>query len=64
MTDIKPNLTLRKMQLQVRVSELALNLQRMDLRKMEIDHEKIKIDLNIEATNKAINDLQNELKGT
>lgn len=61
MSDIKPNTSLRRLQLQVRVSELNLNLQRMDLRKAEIDDEKVKIELNIEATQKAIQDLKSEL---
>lgn len=61
MSDIKPNLPLRRMQVQVKISELQLNLQRMDLRKMELDDERVKIDLNVEATNKSIQDLQKQL---
>jgi hypothetical protein len=61
MGDIKPNLTLRKMQIQVKISELNLNLQRMDLRKMELDDEKNKIDVNMDATNKALAELQIQL---
>lgn len=61
MADIKPNTALRKMQLQVRVSELNLNLQRMDLRKAELDDEKAKIELNVEATQKALADLKIEI---
>lgn len=61
MADIKSNTTLRKMQLQVRVSELNLNLQRMDLRKAELDDEKAKIETNVEATRKALQDLQIEI---
>jgi len=61
MADIKANPALRKMQYQVRISELQLNLQRMDLRKLELEDEKVKIEVNIEATNKSIQDLQKEL---
>jgi len=61
MSDIKPNLALRKMQMQVRVSEMQLSLQKMSLRKMELDDEKVKIDANIEATEKALLDLQSQL---
>jgi len=61
MADIKQNTMLRKMQLQVRVSELNLNLQRMDLRKAELDDEKAKIEVNVEATKKALQDLQIEI---
>jgi hypothetical protein len=59
--DIQPNLELRKMQLTVRISELKLNLQRMDLRKMELKDEEQKINVNIDATNKALIDLNKEL---
>jgi hypothetical protein len=61
MADIKPNLELRKRQIQVRILELQLNLQRMDVRKMELDDEKSKIDTNIEATKIALKDLEKEL---
>ena len=61
MSDIKPNLVLRQKQIQVKISELKLNLERMDLRKMELDDEKSKIDLNIDATNKALDELQIQL---
>lgn len=61
MSDIKPNLSLRQKQIQVKISELNLNLERMDLRKMELDDERVKIDVNIEATVKALQDLQSQL---
>ena len=60
MSDIQPNLELRKKQIQVRIFELQLNLERMDLRKMELEDERSKIELNIDATNKAIKELQAE----
>lgn len=63
MADITGNPIVRKMQLQVRVSELELNLQRMDLRKFELEDEKARIDANIEATKKALEDLKKELGG-
>lgn len=60
MADIKPNLELRKMQINVKISELRLNLQRMDLRKMELRDEESRINDNILATNKALEELQKE----
>jgi len=52
---------LRKRQLLIKKMELELNLQRMDLRKAELDDEKTKIDTNIEATVKALDDLTKEI---
>lgn len=61
MSDIMPNLVLRKAQIEVRISELRLNLQRMDVRKLELDDERTRIDANQEATHKALADLQAQL---
>lgn len=61
MSDIKINLDLRQRQIKLRIMELELNMERMSVRKAELDDEKSKIDTNIEATQKAINDLQKEL---
>lgn len=60
MSDIAPNLDLRKKQISIRLSELRLNLDRMDLRKMEIEEERKKILDNEKATQKAIEELQKE----
>jgi hypothetical protein len=61
MSDITPNLDLRKKRIQVKISELALNVERMDLRKMELAEEGAKIDENLLATTKAIEALNKEL---
>ena len=61
MADILPNLELRKKRLTVKISELELNLDRMDLRKMELAEEVTKIEENMNATLKAIDDLKKEL---
>jgi len=61
MADIITNLELRQVRLKVKIAEMQLNLQRMDLRKMELDDEKRHIDENIIATHKTIQDLQKEL---
>lgn len=61
MADITLNLDLRKKRITVRISELKLNLERFDLRKAEIADELVKIEENIQATIKAILDLEKEL---
>ena len=61
MSDIVPNLELRKKQIQIRISELKLNLERMDLRKMEMEDERTRIDENIKATNKNLDELKREV---
>lgn len=61
MADITPNLQIRKRQLGIRIAELELNKDRMYLRKLEIEEENKKIDLNIEATDKALVELRKEI---
>ena len=51
MADIDPNKELNKKRLQVHVTEMKLQLERFDLRKMEVAEELRKIDENIAATN-------------
>jgi hypothetical protein len=51
MADIDPNKELNKKRLQVHVTEMKLQLERFDLRKMEIQEELRKIEENIKATN-------------
>jgi len=51
MADNTPNQDLNKKRLQVHVTEMNLQLERFDLRKMEIQEELRKIDENIKATN-------------
>ena len=63
MSDIMPNPDLRRKRLQVRINELKLNIERMELRKLELADELSKIDENIVLTNKAIAESQKELGG-
>ena len=58
MTDILPNQDLNKKRLQVHVTEMKLQLERFDLRKMEIAEELRKIDENVKATSLDISNTQ------
>jgi phage-related tail protein len=51
MADIDPNKDLNRKRLQVHVTEMNLQLERFDLRKMEMQEELRKIEENIKATN-------------
>jgi phage-related tail protein len=51
MADLGPNQELNRKRLQVHVTEMNLQLERFDLRKMEIQEELRKIEENIKATN-------------
>ena len=51
MADIGHSQELNKKRLQVRVTEMKLQLERFDLRKLEVAEELRKIDENIAATN-------------
>ena len=61
MADIGPNLDLNRKRLQVHVTEMKLQLERLDLRKMEIAEELRKIDENIAATNLDISKTQDSI---
>jgi phage-related tail protein len=61
MGDIMPNQDLNKKRLQVHVTEMKLQLERFDLRKMEIQEELRKIDENIKATNLDIANTQDSI---
>lgn len=61
MSDNSPSQILNKKRLSVHVSEMQLSLERLDLRKMEIQEETRKIDENIAATNAEIQKTQSEL---
>jgi hypothetical protein len=61
MADIGPNLEVRKMQLKIRRSELRLNIERMDLRKLELKDEESRINENMKATHKALEELNKEI---
>lgn len=61
MADIIPNLELNKKRLQVHVTEMKLQLERFDLRKLEMQEELRKIDENIKATNLDIGNTQESI---
>ncbi|MGH7975015.1 MAG: hypothetical protein ACREBR_05790 [bacterium] len=61
MADIMPNLELNKKRLQVHVTEMKLQLERFDLRKLEIQDELRKIEENIKATNLDIQNTQDSI---
>jgi hypothetical protein len=61
MADITPNLELNKKRLSVHVTEMKLQLERLDLRKLEIADELRKIDENIKATNLDIQNTQDSI---
>ena len=62
MADIGPNLNLNIKRLQVHVTEMKLQLERFDLRKMEVAEELRKIDENIAATNLDISKTQESIE--
>ena len=64
MADIKTNVDLNKKRLSVELSAMRLNLERADLRLMELDDEKARINENKESTAKRIVELQEQLQET
>ena len=61
MSDITLNLDLSRKRLLVHVSEMKLQLERMDLRKLEIQDELRKIEENIKVTSLDITNTQESL---
>lgn len=61
MSDLDPNKDLNKKRLQVHVTEMKLQLERLDLRKMEMAEELRKIEENIKATNFDIQNTQDAI---
>jgi hypothetical protein len=61
MADIMPNQELNKKRLSIRITEMKLQLERLDLRKLEIADELRKIDENIKATNLDIQNTQDQI---
>jgi len=61
MSDNDPNKRLNRKRVQIEIGTLQLNLQRFDLRLMEIEEEKIKLQENIDASNARILELQTSL---
>ena len=62
MTDNDPNLILNRKRLLIELGTVQLNIQRMELRLMEIDAEREKVNENIEASNKRIAELTTQTK--
>lgn len=63
MSDIDPNKKLNDKRLAIESSSMKLNLERYELRLMEIEEEKKKITENMEASIKRIAEIQNLLNG-
>lgn len=61
MADLGPNQDLNRKRLQVHITEMKLQLERFDLRKMEIQEELRKIEENIKATNLDIQTTQDTI---
>lgn len=61
MADLDHNKELNKKRLQVHVTEMKLQLERFDLRKLEVAEELRKIEENITATNLDINKTQDAI---
>ena len=61
MADIGHSQALNKKRLQVHVTEMKLQLERFDLRKLEVAEELRKIDENIAATNLDISKTQESI---
>ena len=61
MADKTPNYTVEMKRQQIEIGTMKLNLERMDLRILEIEDEKIKIAENREATEKEIVNMQTNL---
>jgi hypothetical protein len=61
MADLDPNKELHAKRLSVHVIEMKLQLERLDLRKLEIAEELRKIEENIKATNLDIQNTQDSI---
>lgn len=62
MADIMPNIALNRKRLQVEVTSMRLNLERFDLRVMELVEEQQKLTENKEATLKRITELEKQIQ--
>lgn len=62
MADIMPNLALNKKRLSVEASAMRLNLERFDLRELELAEEQQKLKENREATLKRITELEKQIQ--
>jgi hypothetical protein len=61
MADLGPNKDLQRKRLSVHITEMRLQLERMDLRKLELAEELRKIEENITATNLDISNTQDSI---
>jgi hypothetical protein len=61
MGDITLNLEVNKKRLSVHITEMKLQIERLDLRKLEIAEELKKIEENIKATNLDIQNTQDQI---
>lgn len=62
MSDNDPNKALNKKRMSVELSAMKLNIERMDLRIMELETEKTKINENIDASQKRVVELTMQLQ--
>lgn len=62
MADIAPNTELSRRRLKLKKSEMSLQIERLEFRKLEILDETSKLDANIAATRVAIEEIDSELK--
>lgn len=63
MADVMPNLVLEKKKLEVEKDSMKLNLQRSELRILELEDEKDRIAENQEATRKEIANMEKAIEG-
>jgi hypothetical protein len=64
MVDNDPNAVLNRKRLLIESGSMQLNIQRMELRLMEIEAEKDKVNENIVSSNKRIEELAAQIKLT
>lgn len=62
MADINVNQDLARKRLKVELSNMLLNVERMELRQMELDSERVIVDENMTATKKRVNEIQEQMK--
>ena len=62
MADITPNMALNKKRLSIEMLAMRLNIERMDLRALELEVEKQTVVENVTASNKRILEIQEQLK--
>ena len=62
MADITPNAALNRKRLAVEVGSLRLNLERFELREMELAEEQLRLKENKEATLKRIAEIEKQIQ--